>query len=88
MDKFGDHRHCDIKNLEIVVGHVTPHVHELKVLCNFMGGNLYASKNPSLTAFYRVVRVWVLGNRVDRRCNFAAIFFGVVFTCLTPFFPG
>ena len=52
MDKFGDHRHCDMKNLEIVVGHVTPHVHEFKVLCNFMSENLYASKNPSLTAFW------------------------------------
>ena len=51
MDKFGDHRHCDMKNLEIVVGHVTPHAHEFKVLCNFMSGNLYASKNPSFAAF-------------------------------------
>ena len=51
MDRFGDHRHCDMKNLEIVVGHVTPHVHEFKVLCNFMSGNLYASKNPSFAAF-------------------------------------
>ena len=41
MDKFGDHRHCDMGDLIVLIDHVTSRVHVFKGLGNFVSGSLF-----------------------------------------------
>ena len=62
MDKFGDHRHCDMGDLIVLIDHVTSRVHVFKGLGNFVSGSLFVI-NDSQKLFFAAFwpRCWGLG---------------------------